>query len=143
MKTYKYTDNTQRVVYVFDEDGICRSSCLASSLELGCVIATQDAPDCAAEIAEMLNEGRKLREAVLARLNGIQLDASLSGDAVTVSAVAAAKQALKDITKDPGVVAATDSATVKTAFMARYYQIVSDLNAACPYAVTAFRGLDL
>ena len=33
MKTYKYTDDTNQVVHVIDEDGKSRMSCLASVLE--------------------------------------------------------------------------------------------------------------
>jgi hypothetical protein len=32
MKTYQYTDETNTVVHVFDEDGISRSSCLVSTV---------------------------------------------------------------------------------------------------------------
>lgn len=38
MTTYKYTDSTNTVVHVIDDDGISRSSCLASILPEGAVI---------------------------------------------------------------------------------------------------------
>lgn len=94
------------------------------------------------EKQSLLDTGRAMRETVLARLNGIQLDAMIAGDSATVTAIATTKQELKDITIWPDVVSSTDGAT-KTAFLARYYEIVAELEIASPYAVTAFRGLDL
>jgi hypothetical protein len=42
MKTYKYTDPTNRVVHVIDEDGISRMSMLAEVLSEGTVIEPAD-----------------------------------------------------------------------------------------------------
>ena len=42
MATYKYTDATNQVVHVIDDDGISRSSCLASTLSEGSVIEPAD-----------------------------------------------------------------------------------------------------
>ena len=42
MKTYKYTDETNKVVHVIDEDGKSRMSCLASVLEKGTEIEPAD-----------------------------------------------------------------------------------------------------
>lgn len=95
------------------------------------------------EKAATLNTVRALRDTVLARLNGIQLDAMLANDTATVSAISTTKQQLKDITAWPDVVSATDAATVKTAFIERYYSIVAQMEASYPYAVTAFGRLDL
>lgn len=44
MKTYKYTDTTNTVVHVIDEDGISRMSMLASALPEGTVIEPADPP---------------------------------------------------------------------------------------------------
>ena len=44
MKTYKYTDDTNQVVHVIDEDGKSRMSCLASVLEEGIEIEPADIP---------------------------------------------------------------------------------------------------
>lgn len=46
MKTYQYTDATNEVVAIFDEDGLSRMSILASALELpeGAVIEPYVAP---------------------------------------------------------------------------------------------------
>lgn len=42
MKTYKYTDSTNNVVHIIDADGVSRSSCIASILPAGTVIAAAD-----------------------------------------------------------------------------------------------------
>lgn len=42
MKTYKYTDTTNTVVHVIDDDGISRSSMLASALPEGTEILPAD-----------------------------------------------------------------------------------------------------
>lgn len=42
MKTYKYTDSTNTVVFVIDEDGKCRLSMLASALPEGTEILPAD-----------------------------------------------------------------------------------------------------
>ena len=104
------------------------------------VVATHDYSD---EKASTLKTGRSMRETVLARLNGIHLDAIVANDTVTASAVAVAKQQLKDITIWPAVVAAVTGEETKTAFLARYYEVAHALQTAAPYAVTAFTGLDL
>ena len=44
MKTYKYTDATNAVVHVIDEDGISRTSMLASALPSETVIEPADPP---------------------------------------------------------------------------------------------------
>ena len=44
MKTYKYTDDTNAVVHVIDEDSISRMSMLASVLPGGTVIEPADTP---------------------------------------------------------------------------------------------------
>lgn len=100
-------------------------------------------PDYPAEKAATLKTGRSMRETVLARLNGIHLDAIVANDTVTASAVAIAKQELKDITVHAAVVAAVTGEETKAAFLARYYEVAHALQTAAPYAVTAFTGLDL
>ena len=44
MKTYKYTDATNTVVHVIDEDGISRMSMMASALPEGTVVEPADPP---------------------------------------------------------------------------------------------------
>lgn len=44
MKTYKYTDATNTVVHVIDEDGISRMSMLASALPEGTEVLPADPP---------------------------------------------------------------------------------------------------
>ena len=44
MKTYKYTDSTNQVVHVIDEDDVSRMSMLASALPTGTVIEPADPP---------------------------------------------------------------------------------------------------
>jgi hypothetical protein len=97
----------------------------------------------ASEKDAMLTTGRTMRDTVLYRLNGIQIDALLANDTATVSAISTAKQQLKDITIWPAVVAAVDAETTKTAFLSRYYDIAMQLQLASLYAVSAFRELDV
>ena len=42
MKTYKYTDETNTVVHIIDEDGKSRGSCLVSVLETDSIIEAAD-----------------------------------------------------------------------------------------------------
>lgn len=42
MITYKYTDNTQSVVHVIDDDGVSRSSMLTSTLPAGATVLPAD-----------------------------------------------------------------------------------------------------
>lgn len=44
MTTYKYTSPDNTVVHVIDDDGVSRSSCLASALPVDAVIEPADAP---------------------------------------------------------------------------------------------------
>lgn len=100
-------------------------------------------PDYAAEKAQALTETRELREKILARLNGLHIDAIYANDIPPViAAIMVAKQALKDITIYPSVVAAVGGAATRTAVLARYYEIAATLGVSAPSAVTAFVGLD-
>lgn len=93
--------------------------------------------------AQALEEARKLRFDILARLNGIHLDAIYNNDVPPViAAIMVAKQALKDITIHSSVVAATDYDTTKVAIMTQYYAIAQTLAVNAPTAVSAFVGLD-
>jgi hypothetical protein len=55
MTTYKYTDATNLVVHIIDDDGISRSSCLASSLPEGIQIISAD-PQPNPRIAQIYEE---------------------------------------------------------------------------------------
>ena len=44
MTTYKYTSPENRVVFVIDDDGMCRSSCMASVLPVDAVVDPADVP---------------------------------------------------------------------------------------------------
>lgn len=56
MKTYKYTNTSNTVVHIIDDDGISRSSCLASTLPEGSVVEpyAQTSADLNAPIFEQL-----------------------------------------------------------------------------------------
>lgn len=99
--------------------------------------------DLVAEKAQMLEIGRTMREAVMNRLNGIAGRMQRSGDTVSAAACDNAVTELLALPTWPDVVAATDGPTTKAAFLARYYQIASDLQTASPYAYTAFKDQDL
>lgn len=97
----------------------------------------------AASKAAALTEARALRAEILARLNGIHLDAIYNNDVPPViAAIMVAKQQLKDITILPAVLAAVDGAQTKVVVLARYYEIAAELGVSAPSAVTAFVGLD-
>lgn len=90
-----------------------------------------------------LEEARSLRADILARLNGLHIDALYANDIPPViAAIMVAKQALKDITIHASVVAATDYDTTKVAILTRYYEIAAELGVNAPTAVSAFVGLD-
>lgn len=145
MKTFKFTDQTNTIVHVIDEDGISRESRLASTLtpeELAQALPT-DHPtpeELAAEKAAVLDEFRKLRDTALARLNGIQMDSTVQSD---IDAIKAAKQGLKDMPQHASVVAAVGGDATEDALQAVYAAISVQLYQSAPSAYTAFRGLDL
>lgn len=98
----------------------------------------------AASKAAALVEARALRAEILARLNGIHLDAIYANDIPPViAAIMVAKQQLKDITILPAVLAAVDGAQTKAVVLARYYEIAAILGVNAPSAVSAFVGLDV
>ena len=77
MKTYRYTDESNSVVAVYDEDGASRSSRLASEVPAGSDILQALEPDPAAaalseiislEIAAQVASQRLYREAILATM---------------------------------------------------------------------------
>lgn len=140
MKTnWKYTDADNRIVYRTNEDG-SSESCLASALvPEGATIEPADPPDYASEKQAVLTKMRTIRDTILMRLNGIQLD---SEDAAVIAATRTAKQGLLDITGHTTVQAATGGAETEAAIKAVYQGLVADLYAAAPYAVTAFRGFE-
>jgi len=76
---------------------------------------------------------RAARAPILNALAGIGWDATAAGDAALESAVAAARQGLKDITQHPAILAAASDAEFKAAVKARYFELV----AAAPAAVRA------
>lgn len=113
--------------------------------------ATSNAPDYAAEKAEVLRLARELRDKIFPRLNGIQQDLewnlsrSLITEAVAIpqiEGIMAAKVGLREITTYSTVLAASTGAETTAAIKARYAQLVETLYAASPYACTAFNGMD-
>lgn len=82
MSTYKYTDASNQVAHVIDDDGISRSSCLASTLPEGSVIepytptpAELNAPILSALTALDAKSVRALREDDTVRLTAIENEA--------------------------------------------------------------------
>ena len=59
MKTYKYTDSTNTVVHIIDEDGISRSSCLASIIDPSETIIPADPPTSDQIISSLINAVQK------------------------------------------------------------------------------------
>lgn len=99
--------------------------------------------DPALEKAQALTEARALRERILARLNGLHIDAIYNGDIPPViAAIMVSKQSLKDITVHPTVIAAVGGAATRAAVLSQYYAIAAALGANAPTAVSAFVVLD-
>jgi hypothetical protein len=102
------------------------------------VISTAIADAGAKEKIAVLEQARSLRETVLNRLTGIQLNTTV---AATITAIQAARTALLNITADAGVVAATDGPTTHTAIMAAWKVIDTNLSTAAPSVASVFAGL--
>ena len=82
---------------------------------------------------------RATREAILNRLAGLGFAALAANDAPTVTAIAAARQGLLDITKAASVMSATTLDALKAAVLSEYRK----LTAAAPLTVQkAFQGVD-
>lgn len=88
----------------------------------------------------ILNSARELREKVLNRLTGIQLN---TADQAVVAAIQAARTDLLNITTCPSVVSATDSEGIKAAVMAEWSRIALALVTVAPSAASTFKGLDV
>lgn len=86
--------------------------------------------------AAALQRTRDMRKPILDALAGIGLAALAGGDASTVQAVLAARQGLLDITKDAGVLAATDDVGFDAAVLIRYHQLVAQAPAMVVRAFT-------
>ncbi len=86
----------------------------------------------------VLEQARVLRETVLNRLTGIQLNTTV---AATITAIQAARTALLNITADPGVIAAIDGPTTHAAIMSAWKVIDTNLSTAAPAVASVFAGL--
>src|SRR5512146_1147492 len=129
MKTYKWIDQGNGVVAVIDEDGVCRSSGLASVLVPdGVTPAPADPIDFR---PAMLAAVRAAREVALNRLAGIALF-----DSTKQQACADARAALLRIT-DP-IKTATDEESAKAAVVAQYAAIVTAAGADLVLAFAEF-----
>lgn len=76
------------------------------------------------EINAYLVAVRDLRERILNRLAGIAAAALATGNTTTLASFVAARQALLNITKAPGVAEAVDAEETKAAIKAEYIRIV-------------------
>lgn len=72
----------------------------------------------------ILSSVRAARDVALGRLMGIAFSADKSGDSPTVEACLAARESLLNITAAPGVLVATDAASLKAALLEAYTTIV-------------------
>lgn len=103
MRTYKYTDATNRVVHVIDEDGVSRGSCLASVLEPEIVIEPADLPNhnalIDAQIATLEQANpithRAMREFMLGTLAAFKQDPSVNPATARVARIEAEAAALR------------------------------------------------
>lgn len=135
---WKYADVYRRGVYrVMDDASIEMAE--PAELPQGTTILEPDI-DYASEKAAVLAEFRSLRDTALARLNGIQMDATVQSD---IDAIKVAKQGLKDLPSNPAVVSAVTGDQTEDALQAIYYGIAAQLAVSSPYAYTAFSNLDV
>lgn len=105
------------------------------------VVASTAQAEAAAEgKAAVLAQARMIRETVLNRLTGIQLN---STDAPTIAAIKAARASLLNITADAGVLASTDAASTKAAVVAAWKTIAETLAASAPPAASVFAGMGM
>lgn len=88
--------------------------------------------------AAAMDRLRALRAPILNALAGIGFDAVAADDQITVNAVKAARQGLKDIPQLPSVLAATSDEEFDAAVMARYKQLAAEAPANVR---TAFKEL--
>lgn len=87
-----------------------------------------------------LVHARAVREVVLNRLTGLQLNSSAVSD---ISAIQAARAALLNITTIPSVQAAMDGASTIAALTAEWQNIFTAISMASPGSAGAFSGLSL
>lgn len=109
------------------------------------VLAAEQAAAAAYEEQRMpkpavIAQGRELREKILNRLAGIQLNTT---DPQEIAAIQSARQALLDFTSHPSVVSATTGAETKAAVMQIWYQTASALIASAPSTQSVFVGMGL
>lgn len=130
-------------VIVFDPAATAAQKTAAEGVVTANLLQVNGIDSLAAGKLKALEEARSLRFDILARLNGIHLDAIYNNDVPPViAAIMVAKQALKDITIHPTVIAATGYNSTKVAIMTQYYAISTTLAVNAPTAVSAFVGLD-
>ncbi|SNT29130.1 hypothetical protein SAMN06265795_12253 [Noviherbaspirillum humi] len=139
----KHYINAAGGLFAFEDDGsqdefITDDMRLATEAEIA---AIQNPTSAYADVfVGAMNVVRIKREEILNRLAGIGFAALAEGDAATAQAIVATRQSLLDITKNAGILAATDESSLRDAILAAYGAIV----AATPANVqTAFRGVDL
>lgn len=109
----------------------------------GVPVAVEHVPtagELTAQKTAVLMQARSLREIVLNRLAGIQLNTT---DAPTITAIKAARTELLNITSDANVKAAADGETTKAAIMAAWKIIATALAKSAPEAASVFAGLGL
>jgi hypothetical protein len=135
MSNWKFTDATNTVV--FRENESCLVSAIADWIAEGNTPEPADVPPFGPIRTAYLDTVRLTREDILNRISGIGFAAMVAGDTVTVNGVIAARKALLDITKDAGVLAATDADGLKNAVIAAYRAMVI---AAPPAVRSAFNA---
>lgn len=94
----------------------------------------------AAEKDAVIKQAKALRETILNRLTGIQVNTI---NQTEIDAIKAARQSLLDFPTNPAVIAATDGATTKTAVLAVWYATAAALTAAAQPAASAFTGMGM
>lgn len=127
-----------------ERDANGKITALYSNRQIG--IAEEELPDddprckIALPVEVALKETREVREKVLNRLTGIQINAT---DQNSIIAIQTARTDLLNITACTGMASATDYDSTKATIMAEWKRIALALATAAPSAASAFSGLDM
>lgn len=126
MKHYRKTSDQS--VHALDEDGsqdFLKTDDMVLMTPEEVEAHVNPVPPYSAVKAELLGAFRTAREEYLNRLAGIGLDAQVKGLTEIVDGVLAFRQGLLDLPTSPGILAATDGASLKLAIVAEYNALVA------------------
>lgn len=134
---WKYSNIYKAGVYrILDNGDIERAE--EKDLPVGTAILPPDV-DNAYDKTKVLAEFKSLRDIALARLTGIQLDATVQTD---IDAIKIAKQSLIDMSTHPSVVSAVSGDETEDTLQLLYANVAAQLLQAAPTVYNKFHQLD-